>query len=128
MRFGSHRVGVNPVLVAHRLVVDIIIVQAFLPVPTSVFAAVEPLAKHPASIVDADRIGLRASMRRVSFYKILFHFKVYCGSQSSVCPPSPIAKPTLLQCYCPTIGQYTPSYRPPFVCRTPYNIGDGNIL
>ena len=43
-------------------------------------------------------------------------------------PPTPLAKPTLLQYYCTTIGQYTPSYRPPFVCREPYSIGEGNIV
>jgi len=37
--------------------------------------------------------------------------------------PHPLAKPTLLQYYCATIAQYTPSHRPPpFVCHTSYNV------
>ena len=37
-----------------------------------------------------------------------------CGSPSSLYPPTPLARPTLLQYHCTTIGQYTPSCRPPF--------------
>jgi len=42
--------------------------------------------------------------------------------------PPPLAKPTLLQYYWTAIAQYTPRHRPPFVCQTLYNIGDGNIV
>ena len=41
----------------------------------------------------------------------------------------PLAKATLLQCYCTTVVLYTtPSPDPQFVCHTPYNISNGNIV
>ena len=89
--------------------------------------------------------------RRLSLYKILFHFKAsvwesiilvlpprhlqslpYCSFSVGVyhpcIAPPPPAKPTLLQYYCTLITQYTPPTDPPFLCDTPYNIGDGNIV
>ena len=33
-----------------------------------------------------------------------------------------------MQYYCNSIGQYTTPLDLPFVCHTPYNIGDGNIV
>jgi len=53
-------------------------------------------------------------------YKILFHFKAYCGSPSSFHCLSPPAKPTLLQYYCTTTAQYTPHHRP--LRSMPYTI------
>jgi len=41
----------------------------------------------------------------------------------------PLAKATLLQCYCTTVVLYTtPSPDPQFVCHTLYNISNGNIV
>jgi len=49
-------------------------------------------------------------------YKILFRFKALVGVHHPLYPPSPLANPTLLQYYCTTIAQYTPSHRPsPFM-------------
>jgi len=49
-----------------------------------------------------------------AFTRYCFASKLYCGSQSSFYCPSPLVKPTLLQYYCTTIAQYTPSHRHPF--------------
>ena len=52
-----------------------------------------------------------------------------CTNQSSFDSSRPPALPTLLQYYCTTIGQYKPPPLDlPFVCHTPYNIGDTNIV
>ena len=54
------------------------------------------------------------SESELSLYKMLFYFlKLYCGSQSSFYCPPPNAKPTLLQCHCTAIAQYTPPHHPP---------------
>ena len=64
----------------------------------------------------------------LSLYKILFHFKALLG-ESIILLLLPLpTQPTLLQYYCTTIAQYTPPTDPSFVCHTPYNIGDGNIV
>ena len=57
-----------------------------------------------------------------------FTSKLYCGSQSSVyCPFYLQSLPhcNILHVHC---AIYAPHRPPPPVCRTPYNIGDGNIL
>jgi len=49
-----------------------------------------------------------------SVYKILFHFKAFCGSPSSFYIGSSTAKPTPMQYSCMTIAQYSappPTYR-----------------
>jgi len=56
----------------------------------------------------------QARLLTLAFTRYCFASKLHCGSLSSLYPPTPLAKPTLLQYYCTTIGQYTPSYRPPF--------------
>ena len=64
----------------------------------------------------------------LAFTRYCFTSKLYCGSPPSFyCPPPP-AKPTLLQYYCTPISQYTLPTDPPFVCHTPYHIGDCNIV
>ena len=52
--------------------------------------------------------------------KILFRFKAILWESIMLLLPPPLVKPILLQYYCTTIAQYTPSYRPPF-CM-PYTI------
>ena len=50
-----------------------------------------------------------------SLYKILFQFKALLWNAVILSLPlPPLAKPTLLQCYCTPIAQYTPPHRPPF--------------
>jgi len=55
--------------------------------------------------------SLRASNQRVSLCKILFHFKAVLSESIILLPPSPPAKPTLLQYLCTAIPQYTPPHR-----------------
>jgi len=62
------------------------------------------------------------SQALLAFTRYYFTSKLYGGNQSSFyCPPSP-AKPTLLQYYCATIVQYTPSDRPPLLCYEHHTI------
>ena len=56
----------------------------------------------------------------LAFTRHCFASKLNCGSQSSFYCPPPLVKPTLLQYYCTTIAQYTPSYLHP-LCM-PYTI------
>jgi len=68
------------------------------------------------------------SLLRVRLYKILFHLKALWWRY----PPF-IAPPHLQRLpYCNTIARplrnIGPATDPPFVCHTPYNIGDGNIV
>jgi len=68
------------------------------------------------------------TVSRLSLYKKVFHVKALLWeSIILLLPPSP-AKPTVLLYYCTTIVQYTPPHRPPLLCHTPYNFGDGNIV
>jgi len=66
---------------------------------------------------------------RVGIYKIFFHFVAFVHESillvlpSSTCTAHSIA--VLLHGYC---AKYDPPPDPPFVCHTPYNIGECNIL
>jgi len=68
-------------------------------------------------------------MVRVSLYKILFYFKAVLWE-----PIVHLLQSTHLQrlSYCNIIARPLRNIRPatdlPFVCHTPYNIGDGNIV
>ena len=75
------------------------------------------------------RVDMGSLAGALALTRHCFTSKLYCGRQSSIyCPPA-LAKPTLLQYYCTPISQYTSSPTdPPFVCLTPYNMGDGNTV
>ena len=65
----------------------------------------------------------------LSLYKMLFHFEALLWQSIILLLRTPPAKPTLLQYYSTTIAQYTPPPTDPFwLCHTPYNIGDDNIV
>jgi len=68
--------------------------------------------------------------RRFAFIRYdCFTSSRLCTNQSSFHSSGPPALPTLLQSYCTVIGQYTrPPPDPSFVCHTPYNIGNSNIV
>ena len=70
----------------------------------------------------------RQRAAEVSLYKILFHCKaLLCESTILLRPPHLQSLP-----YCITIARPLCNIRPPidpsFVCHTPYNISDGNIV
>ena len=66
---------------------------------------------------------------RFAFTRYCFTSKLYCGSQSFFYSPSPHLQSLP---YCNTIARplrnICPPTDAPFVCHTPYNIGDGNIV
>jgi len=72
--------------------------------------------------------SLSLSTARLSLYKILFPFKATCGSPSSLYPPTPLAKSTLIAILLHDHWATRPLTADPFVCCEPYNIGDGNIV
>jgi len=79
----------------------------------------------------ADAVRLRDDdgMAHFSIYKILFHFKALLWeSIIRLLPPHHLQSLP----YCNTIARLLRNIRPPtdapFVCHTPYNIGDGNIV
>jgi len=64
----------------------------------------------------------------VSSYKIWISLQGFIvGVDHPIIPPT-LAKPTLLQYDCTPIAIYAPPTDPSFLCRTPYTIGDGNIV
>jgi len=75
--------------------------------------------------------ALRPEKVRVSLglYKIVFYFGGFCARINHPC-----VAPSHLHCphYCNTIACLFRSIRrppnPPFVCHTPYSIGNGNIV
>ena len=76
-----------------------------------------------ASVAGTTRCGYLAFTR----YSITS--RLLCTNQPSFHSPCLPALPTLVHYYCTPIAQYTPPPTdPPFVCHTPYNIGDANIV
>jgi len=71
----------------------------------------------------------RARSGELAFTRYSFTSSRLCTNQSAFHSSGPSALPTLLQYYCMPIAQYTtPSPDLPFVCHTPYNIGNNNIV
>jgi len=103
--------------------------------------------------IAARRILLRSVLQRVA-HPSLSNVLLHCGAsdspsqgqgvayrgsrllESPELPPlraeqgvNPNPEPSLLQCYCTSIAQYTtPPPDHPFVCHPPYNSGNGNIV
>jgi len=73
--------------------------------------------------------GGRRRVPHLSLYKILFRFKALLWESIIRVPPPPHLQSLP---YCNTIarllGNRRPLTDPPFVCHTPYSIGNGNIL
>jgi len=66
---------------------------------------------------------------RLSLYKILFHFKgLLWESIILLLPPLHLQRLPYYNSIARPLGNIRPSTDPPFLCHTPYNIGDGNIV
>ena len=66
----------------------------------------------------------------LAFKTYSFTFRLLCTNQPTSPPPCPPALPTLVQYYCTLIAYWTIYDSPsdlPFICYTPYNIGNNNI-
>jgi len=65
----------------------------------------------------------------LAFTRYSFTSRFLCTNQPFFHSPRQPALPTLVQYYCTTIGQYTtPPSDLSFLCHTPYNIGNTNIV
>jgi len=71
----------------------------------------------------------RVGRRRLSLYKILFHFKALVWESNTLLLPPPHTQSLP---YFNSISGLLRNIRPPTdrpcLCHTPYNIGDGNIV
>ena len=85
--------------------------------------------KHVATGAELSSFRLCA-VREFSLYKILFYFKAPLWESIILVLPPPPHLQSLL--YCNTIARPLRNIRSPtdpsFVCHTPYNICDGNIV
>jgi len=73
-------------------------------------------------------LALEAGANQVSLHKILFHFKALLWESivRLLFPPTCKAYPIAIRLH-DHCAIYAPP-TPPFLCHTPYNIGDGNIV
>jgi len=87
------------------------------------------LHSHGAETREGGYTYLTLVTPRLSLYKKVFHFKALLWEAIILVLPYPhLQRPP----YCNTIARplrnIRPATDPPFVCHTPYYIGDGNIV